>query len=273
MEDFDEFPVISVIPDDPKAVVFVFHGSGGEITNLTGLHYIRSYNAWLTGGIGYVGTESTNRRDGTWDGSTTDPDRNDDMPRLAALRQHMIDTTGLSADTPIFAWGFSNGGGFTEDFASMGLDLGWPIRGIMVHNSSTFRELPLPAFFTSAENDDITSSTRASFERHRDSGSPAVWHESLEVPWAVEHAMLHPAYDDIEAQEVFDDVVDFGLIAADGSRAVSLDDVDEGLRAWTNNTTIAGPSRLTTLFRVVWATHRPTSEFACEEKDFMLEHL
>jgi len=37
--------------------------------------------------------------------------------------------------------------------------------------------------------------------------------------------------------------------------------------------TLPGPDRVTTLLRVVWATHRTSGRFACEERDFVLRHL
>lgn len=270
--EFDGFPWIRHIPESPKAVVFLFHGSSGEIGNLTGLHYIRTYNAWTAAGIGYVATESTDRRTGSWDGSTVDPDRNDDMPRIAALRDEVIATTAMTEDTPVFGWGFSNGGGYSEDFAIMAEELGWPVRGFMVHSSSALRGAELPGLFTSGENDDITPSTRNSYERHEELGQPSEWYEHLEVPFTPQHAMLHAAYDAELAQDVFDDMVDFGLIDADGTRLVPLNEVESAMRAYSNNSPLPGPDRVTPIIRVAWATHRPSSEFACEERDFILRH-
>jgi hypothetical protein len=143
----------------------------------------------------------------------------------------------------------------------------------MVHNSSTFRDVPLPGFFTSSENDDITSSTKGSSEDHAAAGYDTTWKESLEVPWTPEHPLMHPSYDAEEAQDVFDELVTNGLIDADGGRLVDLGSVESALRGYENNSELNGPARMTTLIRVAWATHRPTSEFACEERTFMLDNL
>lgn len=271
--DFQGFPAFHSIPDDPKAVVFVLHGSGGEISNLIGQHYVRIYNAWNNAGIAMVATESTNRSAGTWDSSELDPERNADMPRIAALRADLIDQGLLAEDTPVFAWGFSNGGSHTEEFALMAQDLGWPMRGILVHDAPTSRGLELPAFFTSAENDDVTSSAKASYENWKDRGLPAEWMLTKERPWIVEEALLHPAYDVEMAQDVFDELVEFGLIDSSGARLASLEGLEGTMRALERNSAVPGAARITSLIRVVWATHRPTSEPACEETAFIEAHL
>lgn len=268
---FEERSALVAIPAAPRAVLFVFHGTGGDVTNLVTPHYLRIWNVLHDVGIGVVGLDSVDRTGARWDGSD-DPARNEDFVDLAALRDELIAEGRFSASTPILAWGFSNGGSFTAPFSRMAAELGWDVRANVVHNSSCGRT-DVPVFFTSAENDDETPATERAYEDAVAAGIEASFTVTLERPWTPESMLLNPDYDLEEGQAVFDELVALGAIDADGARLVAVGVVDGAMSAYEASSTLPGPSRVTTLLRVAWATHRPTSELACEERDFLLSHL
>lgn len=270
---FEDYPLLLHVPENPRGVVFIFHGSGGQIGYLTGIHYVRAWNLFTEAGYAVVATESTDRKQGTWSSVEGDVQANPDMARLVRLRDHLIDTTLLSKETPVYGWGFSNGGGFLDAFAWMGDEEGWPMAGLMIHNSVLGSSVDVPVLITSSENDGITPLAFQSYEAHAATGVAAEWWENKERAWTPEDAQLHPAYEAEDSQAVFDELVGFGFIDEDGTRLLDLADLESSMNYYARNSMIPGPERVTPLLRVVWATHRPTSEFACEEVAFMDRHL
>ena len=270
---FEDFPLLLHVPEQPRGVVFIFHGSGGQIGYLTGIHYVRAWNTFIEAGYAVVATESTDRKQGTWSGVLGDVSGNPDMARMVRLRDHLMDTTPLSSDTPIYGWGFSNGGGFLDAFAWMGDQEGWPMAGLMIHNSVLGSAVDVPVLITSAENDAITALAFQSYEAHAETGAAAEWWESKERAWTPDDMQIHPAYEADDSQAVFDELVGFGFIDEQGERLLDLGELESSMNYYARNSVLPGPDRVTPLLRVAWATHRPTSEFACEEVAFMNRHL
>jgi len=271
--EFEGYPLLVHVPDSPRGVVFIFHGSGGEIGYLTGTHYIRTWNLYIDAGFAVVATESTNREQGTWEDEVGDVSSNPDMARLVRLRDHLLETTPLQEDTAVYGWGFSNGGGFLDAFAWMGEQEAWPMAGLMIHNSALGNAVELPVLITSSENDAITGLAEQSYEAHEATGWPAEWWENMERPWTREDMQIHPAYDPSDSEAVFEELVGFGFIDDDGNRLLDLSELEASMSYYSRNSALPGPDRVTPLIRVVWATHRPTSEFACEEVAFIKRHL
>jgi hypothetical protein len=271
--EFEGYPLLMHVPDTPRGVVFIFHGSGGEIGFLTAVHYMRTWNLYTDAGFAVVATESTNREQGTWSDTVGDVASNPDMARLVRLRDHLLETTPLQEESPVYGWGFSNGGGFLDAFAWMGEQEGWPMAGLMIHNSALGSDVELPVLITSAENDAITNLAEQTYEAHEATGWPAEWWENKERPWTREDMQIHPAYDATDSEAVFEDLVGFGFIDADGNRLLDLNELESSMNYYSRNSALPGPDRVTPLLRVIWATHRPTSEFACEEVAFIKRHL
>ena len=269
---FEDFPVFALIPPNPRAVVFAFHGSGGQASFLNGIHTTQIWNALYEGQIAVVGSESTDRAQGVWM-TNANLDDNVDMQRMVRLRDHLIATTGVAEEDPVFGWGFSNGGSFVGDFLVMAEELAWPVGGGLIHNSVLQQAVDVPVWFTSNENDSITAGTRSSAERHASRGQDAPYYQLDERPWAPNDMLLNRFYDEKESQAVFDELVDFDFIDATGARVRTLENLEGTMRYYSNNSTLPGPDRVTTLLRVVWATHRTSGRFACEERDFILKHV
>ncbi len=270
-EDVLGWPAMYHVPENPRGVVFLFHGTGGTAGQMNQLHYARMWAIYAEAGFGVVATESQNRTMRTWD-LASDPDRNEDLPHLEALRAELISRGLFTESTPMWAWGFSNGAIFAPVFADLALQLGWPIRGATSHNGNG-PLVELPTFITSAENDDITAAAYRSHQDQVDAGFPSVWIETLEFPWTRDAMLINAFYDEEESSAVFDELVDFQLIDETGARIGDVERVDALMNMYESNSVLPGPNRVTPHVRVAWATHRATSAVACEERDFMIEHL
>lgn len=273
-EEVDGTIVLRHLPPTPRAIVWGFHGRGGTAEFFLQPHYLRLWNLLGDIGVGIVAVDSEDRTMRQWDKSTRDPEGNADMANLATIRDHYVAAGLISEATPMFSWGFSDGGGFTEYWSDMALELGWPVRGNLVHNSQYVEVAPIPTFFTSSENDDFTEGTRASSEAQVDAGHASEFHETFEYPFTAEVMLLNPQYDLAKGQEVVDELANvFGYIDADGVRLVDVDQVDALLRVYQTNSTVPGAPMVDPLLRVAWATHRPSSEYACAERDFVAGNL
>lgn len=58
---FQGFNVVSCIPPNPVAIVFVFHGTGGGAAFAREINTVEPLNELIERGYGFVSTESTDR--------------------------------------------------------------------------------------------------------------------------------------------------------------------------------------------------------------------
>ncbi|MFT5454503.1 MAG: hypothetical protein ACI9K2_000980 [Myxococcota bacterium] len=270
--DFDGFPVRTMIPPGATGLLFAFHGSGGSAQTVTATEYTELYNILYDAGIGVVATDSTTRApESEWDTRSVDAVRNDDFPRLSALRDHLIDTTDVGADTPILATGFSNGGNFTVTFAEIAGREGWPFTAFSIHNSAPFGAPAAPGWWTTNVNDDrgTPGSVRSAHLSHAATGAPSEYR-------LADEEVIHPMYfrkipgtSHQVSQDVFDDMVAYGLLDADGNSIPAVDVMEGALSAWLRDTSIPGPERYSSRVRPAWALHRVTALFADEEAAFL----
>lgn len=259
------------VPPNPRAIVFMFHGGGGSAENMSNLHQTKIQNTYVESGIAFIVAESEDRATGQWDGSRN-ANQNADMQNMVEHRDALIAEGPLTADVPVFSWGFSAGGYFSGDFAELAADLGWPIRGFIPRHAGPRPDTALPGLYASGENDGDIALHRSSADKHAESNAASQYLENLERAWTPEEMLLHPNYDMGEAQAVHDELIALGVIDADGGRLVALDELERSMNQYENASALPGPTRVTNQLRVAWATHRVSSEFACEERDFVLQH-
>ena len=274
--EFEGYPVRTLIPPAPIGLLYTFHGSGGSVATATQIEYTEIYNLLYDAGIGVVITESTQREPtAEWDTFPADALRNEDWPRLASLRDYLIDTTGVTSGTPIFGLGFSNGGNFTATFGEIALDEGWPFVGMAIHNSSPFGAPRVAGWWTTNVNDDkgTPASVRSAYLSHAATGSPSEYRLAEEFPIHPMYFRKVPGTDHQFSQDIFDDLVAFGMLDADGNRLPPVDEMDGAFRSWVRETTIAGPERFTARIRPAWGDHRVSSSYAEEEVAFLLGAL
>lgn len=257
-------------PPSPRVAVFVFHGSGGEAWHHRQTHPQRTWNLFNEVGFAVIAPESVDRVSKQWDHSSSPS--NADFRNLSAIRDHYVAQGLMSEDTPIVAYGFSNGASFAEVFTDLALDAGWPVvAGLAISNR--WSEAVVPVWFTVPEHDDVVDTVQSTFDRLEADGEDVRLTVTREHPFGRDEMVLTPPYTEQQASDVFDELVSFGLIDDEGVRLGSTDSVDGLMTAYERNSTLPGPDRVTGLVRVAWATHRTPSETACEMRDFVLDHL
>jgi dienelactone hydrolase len=274
---FEGYDVAYYFPDELEGLSFVFHGSGGDTGLVETVECTAILNAFIEAGIGYVATESTNRDAAQWNNSSSNPDVNPDLARMQRLRDFLIASTPVEDTTPLFSFGFSNGGTFAALFGQAASDWGWPMRAASVHNSGIgSTDLEIPVIFVVSENDEIVNNDVVydTYEAQIASGYVAEWRESLEIPLYRTRFLRIEYYDPRDTQETFQATVDGGLVDADGVRLFELRQIDPILNAWVDDfPDVFYPSMAKAQLRVVWATHRINGEFAQQESDFFARFL
>jgi hypothetical protein len=277
---YDGMPVKYYIPDEPRAALWAFHGSDGGFATVTQLEWIEFYNALVPLGFAIILTESLDRDRRQWDTSTTSPTENVDFPRLAGMRDFLVATTPLSEETPTFGMGFSNGGAFVSMFAGMAQQSGWDMRGFACHNAGGYSGGSVPGVYVDAENDLVAGGTDSA-QRGADQCTSAsgrecpVLHGTV-VPLDPRRFARMQAYSLEQSQKGFDELRDaFGWIDDDGN--LLLEDVGEQIDAlmvqYIGDTSMPSPTLPPTQLRVVWATHRVSSQNLVPEVEYFLSLL
>ena len=157
---FEGFDVVSYVPEHPVGLAYVFHGSYGSADFATKVETVDTLNELVDRGYGFIATESTlrtgNKRWNVFDPSLT---TNADLARLVRLHDHFVDTTAITAYTPLVGIGMSNGARFVSLWGQEWADAGYPVRAIAMYMGTiappveTTGGLSVPTFFVAAAND------------------------------------------------------------------------------------------------------------------------
>jgi hypothetical protein len=135
--------------------------------------------------------------------------------------------------------------------------------------------LQVPAIFLITEQDDIVDndSIRLRHEELVADGIPTQFIESMEYPLDPLRFMRVPTLTEQESQGVFQDMVQFGLVNAQGNRLIEIDDYDDAIDAFKD--VYEGPqqAKVTRQLKVVWTVHVFDGWWADDEVDFFLTHL
>lgn len=202
---FEGFDVVRHLPPDPTALAFVFHGTGGSAQVARRVEPVDLLNGLVADGMGFVATESTDRDDLVkWDKSSVDPDDNPDLARLFRLRDAMIDDGEIGEQTPIVAFGMSNGAAFTSVFGYATAEAGWPIRALSMHAGPVVAAvrnnggLRVPTFFVVSANDTVVDNDNihAAYEDMRDTGVEVAWHQVEETALTADRFTRIPGVDE-----------------------------------------------------------------------------
>ena len=157
---FEGFEVISYVPEHPKGMVYVFHGTNGSAAFAERVETTDVINRLVSRGYGFVSTSSTERT-GNRRWLVTDPSltTNPDLARLTRLQAHLVATTGLEAGTPLVGIGMSNGARFVTTWGQSWRNAGYPVKAIWASHGRTAPpfdgpgELTVPTVFSTAKND------------------------------------------------------------------------------------------------------------------------
>lgn len=280
---FEGFPVISYVPEHPRGMVYVFHGSGGDAGFAERTETVDVLNLFISAGYGFVSTESTDRTapDARWEVGTRSLTANPDLARLIRLQNHLVATTGLEAATPLVGIGMSNGSRFVTLWGQAWADAGYPVEAIWAAAGriagpiKTSGGLTVPTFFSNFENDQ-TVDPQWTVDDHQATvanGTPALLRTSRERPLGPSQFLRIDGIDQAEADGIVAAGKATGVWDASGNRIVP--DIDEALAR--SRTAVLPPSVLADGLEgsvavetgVLLATHNFSAEYKVDAFTFM----
>lgn len=272
-------PVVKWIPASPKALLFVLHGTGGDVTLAEQTEMIAILNAYVDRGFAFVLPQSTNRATGVYDDLTA-PASNKDWTVLSAIRQALLDSGAVTETTPVVFLGYSAGGTFAAYAGHAAADAGWPVSALDLHNASAasrrfLTPSPLPTVFVTADNDDVfaTDVVQKSWQAHHDAG-----HEDL---FLLAHEQRLSAASFARSWHLHADVaerywrvaVDGGWWDESGKRLFDLTDWDAQIDAFVADPGVEYDRPARGVCEVVLATHALNGSFADQEAEWVEAHL
>jgi hypothetical protein len=270
---FEGFPVISYVPEHPRGMVYMFHGSNGSANFAEKVETTDVLNRLIARGYGFVSTSSTERTGNKrWNAADPSLTGNPDLARLVRLQGNLVATTGLEANTPLVGIGMSNGARFVTLWGQSWKNAGYPVKAIWASHGTTANpydgpgQLTVPTFFTTAKND-FTSPPGAiiqNFVTASNSGTPTEIYVSQERRLnSVQYERI-PGIDADEGRQIVFSLIATGAWNAQGDR-VEADVVQAAAKGLTANMPASVQSARNeidseTLLQL--AVHQFTAEFA-----------
>jgi hypothetical protein len=227
---FEGFDVISYVPENPRGLVFVFHGSNGSAAHAERLESVDALNRLIGQGYGFVSTSSTERTgDRRWDVFNASLTGNPDLARLGRLYTHFVNTTPVTATTPIVGMGMSNGARFVTLWGQSWRNAGRPVKAIWASMGRTAPAyaasgaLTVPTVFSTAVNDFTVppGDVVESWYEANQAGTPAELLFSHERRLSNAPYLRIPGVDDGESRQIVQALKDTGAWNGDGQRVVS----------------------------------------------------
>ncbi|MBX3482971.1 hypothetical protein [Phenylobacterium sp.] len=124
-------PTLRHVPKGAKGIVYFFHGTGGSEAFASRTHSRRLLSELIRAGYGYLSAPSLDRTDvKRWNISSLDPAANPDVAYMLAVHKALIARGEITATTPVFTTGMSNGGAFANLFAVAAKAQGLPVRAV-----------------------------------------------------------------------------------------------------------------------------------------------
>ncbi|HMV69736.1 MAG TPA: hypothetical protein PKA64_23035 [Myxococcota bacterium] len=276
---FEGINIVSYVPADPIALVFLFHGTGGGAENMTKTtEMIYILNQMVPRGIGFLAVDSLNQDDGLFDVDTR-MDDNLDFQLHLRMRDALIAQGAIAEDTPLFSLGFSAGGGYASYFAHAAGRQGWPIRGALFHNaggrSGEFGDPPsVPCMWLASENDDRVDLETAHdhYQGHVDDGYEGIWGPIAEIPLYPTRFVRTGDFSEAQSRHVFDEAVRGGYFDDRGRRLFEVDEIRTKVDEFAANYDVIYPKPVTAQLNVVLAAHAINGARAEEEADFVEAH-
>jgi dienelactone hydrolase len=124
-------PTLRHLPKGAKGIVYFFHGSGGSEAFARRTHSQRLLAELIRAGYGYLSAPSLDRTEvKRWNLTSLDPAANPDVAYMLAVHKALIARGEITAATPVFTTGMSNGGGFANLFAVAAKAQGLPVKAV-----------------------------------------------------------------------------------------------------------------------------------------------
>ncbi len=274
LEEGDKLGYFYHVPENPIGLVWGFHGTNGSAKSLQQEEWVVFFNQLAQRGIGHVLTQSIDREDGIWssDGSPSNPD----WQRVERIFDVLVADGVVPADIPQAAVGFSRGTQMNATWATLADLDGWDVRALVSHNGLGTRSITyLPVFYVAAENDTAGGNEAAMRPVAQDCGRPCKFRLGREIPLDPRR-FLRLGVTEERSTSLFEELEMLEFIDKDGERIVDLgttsESQEEVFDSWQQQSRTNVSLALTQL-RVVWATHRFSSEHATAEADFLLDVL
>lgn len=274
---FEGWPVMRWLPAEPRGLVFYFHGTGGHYDDVTYVEVTREIDTLVRAGFAFVATESTLRgAEAQWEKEGPDWTANPDLARLDGIYQDLIASGAITADTPVFTDGFSDGGGMSGFFSSVAKERGWPVAAAAMHSSGGMSSADIPQIWMIAKNDREGLAEDAA-EIHAEmveDGAIVENYLAEEVPLDPARLLRIPRFDQAAADEAFADLVDLGIIDSNGVRLVDLEtQLESSLNLFESESRVQQDWEVSTQLRVVWSTHRFDSQWSQHVCEFFTAAL
>lgn len=278
-------PVVLAIPENPRAIIYLFHGTGGSENFATNATTQRVLKRFVAAGYGYVATSSAQRTGpARWQLEDADPSTNADLRYMVDLHRHLVRSGAFGERTPIFSMGMSNGGGMANLFGLAARKAQLPMTGVadylgpfpaaMLATARSSRATPPPTFVVVAENDGLVDAERvlAAAGRIAGAGIPVETHVARETLVQPGDFMVIAGVEASQSQTIFDDLVSRGIIDRTGKRLVLTDHESFGREAEVALQALLPPGDSQRLIHRVlvekWAGHVMRSDFAAEQFAF-----
>jgi hypothetical protein len=224
---FEGFEVISYVPEHPRGMLYLFHGSNGSARFADRVETTDAINRLVARGYGFVSTSSTERTgDRRWNVADASLTTNPDLARLVRLQAHLVATTALEPGTPLVGIGMSNGARFVTTWGQAWQNAGYPVKAIWASHGNTappFDEpgqLKVPTVFSTSEHDFTVPPGQVvlSFSRTRDGGTPTELYISRERRLNAAQYERIPGIDANESKQIVTALVATGVWNAQGDR-------------------------------------------------------
>jgi hypothetical protein len=224
---FEGFEVISYVPDHPRGMAYLFHGSNGSAGFADRVETTDVLNRLVARGYGFVSTSSTERTGAKrWNAADPSLSTNPDLARLVRLQAHLVATTGLEAGTPLVGVGMSNGARFVTLWGQAWSNAGYPVKAIWASHGRTASpfddpgQLTVPTVFSTSENDFTVppGGVIQSYLTAHDSGTPSEIYASHERRLSAGQYERIPGVDANEAKQIVAALVATGVWNSQGDR-------------------------------------------------------
>lgn len=142
-------------PSNPIGVVTIFHGSGGSangvLTKTEGLRFVQELAA---SSYGVIALDSSDRSNKQWNNRDLSPTSNQDIKNVRQALDLFISRGLMTATTPLFSHGISNGGAFSSRISSI---LGFKAASIFIASGLDLSRIMtnIPTIWGVAENDSV----------------------------------------------------------------------------------------------------------------------
>jgi len=272
------------MPERPRGVIFLFHGSGGAETYATNAATQEAIAPLMAAGYGFAASASAQRAEPRrWDLSTHDPVANADIAFMLAFYTRLVESGEIAPDTPVFTMGMSNGGGMANLFAMAALRDGLPVRAVANYMGpfpASMQEMvaagvrPPATFAVAGERDGLVSAAAvmAGAARLKELGVPVEARLVREGALTASVFAIPGAAGAEAGQEIFGRLVRLGIVDTEGRRlfragqAVITRDDQAALRALLASAGL--DRRVERLLLIGWGAHQMRGDLAAEQLAF-----